>query len=73
MSQENVEVVRHMNAAFNRGDEDWVGFYDPEVEFRMPPEWPEDSVYTGRNGIRHAAGLWAESFSEAAALGCDGC
>ena len=64
MSKENVEIVRRMNAAFNRGDEGWVGFYDPQVEFRTPPEWPEDSVYTGHDGVRHAAGLWAESFSE---------
>jgi hypothetical protein len=34
MSRENVEVVRRMNAAFNRGDEGWVGFYEPDVEFR---------------------------------------
>jgi len=53
-----------MNAAFNRGEEGWVVFYDPAVEFRTPPEWPEDDVYTGHDGIRHAAGLWAESFSE---------
>ena len=64
MSEENIEIVRRMNAAFNHGDEGWVGFYDPEVEFRMPPEWPEDRMYTGHDGIRYAAGLWAASFSE---------
>jgi ketosteroid isomerase-like protein len=60
----NIEIVRRMNAAFNRGDERWVGFYDPDVEFRTPPEWPEESVYIGHDGIRHAAGLWAASFNE---------
>jgi ketosteroid isomerase-like protein len=64
MSHEDLEIVRRMNAAFNRGDEGWIGFYDPEVEFWTPPEWPEDSVYTGHGGMRHAAGLWTESFSE---------
>jgi ketosteroid isomerase-like protein len=64
MSEENMHLVRRMNEAFNRGDDSWIGFYDPEVEFRTPPEWPEDSVYRGHDGIRRAAALWAESFSE---------
>jgi ketosteroid isomerase-like protein len=64
VSHENVEIVRSMNVAFNCGEEGWVDFYDPEVEFWMPPEWPEDSVYTGQDDMRHAAGLWGRSFSE---------
>ena len=57
MSQENVETVRRMNEAFNRGEEGWVGFFDTEVEFLTPPEFPDDSVYIGNEGIRRGAAL----------------
>jgi ketosteroid isomerase-like protein len=34
MSQENVEIVKRGNAAFNAHDiEDWLTFLDPEIEF----------------------------------------
>jgi ketosteroid isomerase-like protein len=64
MSQENVEIVREMNEAFNRGDESWVAFFDPEAQFHTPPEFPDDSVYTGHEGIRRGAAVWIESFTE---------
>ena len=64
MSQENVEIVRRRNEAFNSGDETWVGFFDAGVEFLSPPEFPDDSVFTGHNGIRHGAALWTQSFTE---------
>lgn len=40
MSRENVEIVRRLNRAFNENPtatEAWLRFYDPDVEFRMPP------------------------------------
>jgi len=64
MSTENVEIVRRSVEAFNRGDEGWVGFFDAEVEFLTPPEFPDDSVYLGHDGIRRGAALWIQSFTE---------
>jgi ketosteroid isomerase-like protein len=63
MSESRVELLRGLNVAFNeRGD--WLDFYAPEVEFHMPPEWPEDPVYRGEEGLREAVRLWTESFDE---------
>jgi ketosteroid isomerase-like protein len=64
VSEENVEIVRQMNEVFNRGDAGWVGFFDPGVEFLTPPEFPDDSVFTGHDGIRRGATLWTQSFTE---------
>ena len=52
MSRENVELVREMNRAFNRHEDRWLDFYHPDVEYVMPPEWPEDHVYRGREALR---------------------
>ena len=41
MSQENVEIVREANAAFNRRDLDhWIEFFDPEIEYHDTPGFP---------------------------------
>ena len=45
MSQENVEVVRGIFAAWNTGDMDALrDLYDPEVIVRAPKGWPEPGV-----------------------------
>ena len=38
------------------GDEarDQQDFYDADVEYVMPPEWPEDRVYKGRESPQTA-------------------
>ena len=65
MSQENLEIIRRQNEAFNRGGDDWVEFYDSEAELHMPPGgWFDDPVYTGHDGIKRAAALWTEAVSE---------
>ena len=62
MSQENVAVVREMNLAFNAEDDAWVDFYDADVEFVMPPEWPEDRVYRGRDAVKGLSAALREVF-----------
>ena len=52
MSRENVEIVREMNRAFNRHEDRWLDYYDADVEYLMPLEWPEDHVYRGREALR---------------------
>src|SRR6266496_526651 len=49
MSQENVEIVRSIYEAFNRGD--WeAAFRDtrPDVELTTPPGGPNSGTYRGR-------------------------
>jgi ketosteroid isomerase-like protein len=67
MSEENVELVREVNAVFNDapGDvERWLPYYEGDAEFHMPPEWPEGRVYRGHDGIRALANAWIGSFDE---------
>lgn len=49
MPQGNVETIRDQIEALRRGDlERWLEGFDPEVEFRLPPEWPDEDVGKGR-------------------------
>ena len=65
MSQENVEVVRRTLEAFNReGVEAALAYMDPAIEWIGPPEWLEDAVYTGHDGIRKLASGWTDNFDE---------
>jgi ketosteroid isomerase-like protein len=63
MSQAQLDALRELNAAFVGGG-DWIRFYDADAEFEMPPEWPEEPVYRGHDGIRKALQLWRENFDE---------
>ena len=65
MSQENVEIVRDTIAAFNRGGvEAALEYFDPDIEWLGPPEWLEDRLYEGHDGIRKIAAVWTENFDE---------
>jgi ketosteroid isomerase-like protein len=56
MSQENVEVVRRVFAAFNaRAVEDLVSMFDPECEFLPFRAQLEGLVYRGHEGVRRFA------------------
>jgi hypothetical protein len=63
MSEQQLEILRQLNAAFNAG-EDWPRFYDEEVELAMPVEWPDESVYHGKEGLGEALRQWREGFDE---------
>jgi ketosteroid isomerase-like protein len=65
MTEENVEIVRRALEAFNReGVEAAMQYFDTEVEWLGPPEWLEEHLYKGHDGIRRSALLWNESFEE---------
>ena len=50
MSQENVEIVRRANEAWNRNDFDaWIQYFDPEVQWSALLE-----EFGGHAGIRQA-------------------
>jgi ketosteroid isomerase-like protein len=53
MSQENVEIVRRLNEAFNRGDvAGVVELLDPECEWWDREDDPGAAMHRGHDGIR---------------------
>jgi ketosteroid isomerase-like protein len=52
MSQENMEILRRANEAFNRGDlEGLLGKFDPDVEW-LPHRAATEGAYRGPAGIK---------------------
>jgi ketosteroid isomerase-like protein len=63
MSEENVEIVRKVIDAFNRGDLDaWLGFLSPEVVWESLPLPGFRDVYRGRTEAREWRELLLEVF-----------
>ena len=61
MSQENVEIVRAANEAWNAGDMDALReLYDPGAIVRTPDGWPEPGPYSGREAVMR----WFEQLRE---------
>src|SRR6188472_1160440 len=66
MSQENVEVVRKVIDAVNRGDLDaWLGFLSPDVVWESLPLVGFRDVYRGRAEAREWLERITEVFEEA--------
>jgi len=62
MSEQNVQIVRGCDEAFNRGDVEAVLVVtDPDVEF-IPRRAPIQGVYHGHQGIREFFADNAENF-----------
>src|SRR3954452_13858001 len=62
MSQENVEVVRKLLESVNRRglDAEAEQLYDPDVEFREDPKFPEADMFRGRDEVsRYFSEFWA--------------
>jgi len=63
MSQEEVTAVSDTITAFNSGGvEAALEYLDPNIEWIGPPEWLEDRIYEGHDGMRKLASLWTEQF-----------
>jgi ketosteroid isomerase-like protein len=59
MSQENVEISSDAIAALNRdGVEGFLAYCDPDVEWITPPDFLEDRVFQGYEGVRRAIKLF---------------
>src|SRR5512132_3489668 len=66
MSEENVEIVRKVIDAVNRGDMDaWLGFLSPEVVWESLPLPGFRDTYRGRAEAREWIELLLEVFEEA--------
>ena len=65
MAREDVEVVCSVIAAFeSAGVEGALRYFDPDVAWFGPPEWPEDRLYEGYDGLREVASVWTENFDD---------
>jgi ketosteroid isomerase-like protein len=66
MSAENVEVVRALFDAWNRGGEDdaVLDFYDPDAVYYSREDEPDTGVYRGRAAIRELMRMWRDMFSD---------
>jgi ketosteroid isomerase-like protein len=66
MSQENVEIVRRGNAAFNDGEVDaFLEVIAPDAELQDLANPPDRSgVVNGRAAIHQAWTLWTAAFDE---------
>jgi ketosteroid isomerase-like protein len=52
MSQENVEIARATNTAWNAGDMDaFRELHDPDVIMRFAEGWPEPGPFVGREAV----------------------
>jgi len=65
MSQENVETVRQALRAFDRGLEEVVDYWDPEIDWRAIEGAPDDvGVFSGRDALRRYYEQWYETFDD---------
>ncbi len=64
MSQANVEAVQRVIEEWNREGptEMVVNLVHPDCILYPFPEWPDDSVYRGRDGWRRLMNQWQENF-----------
>jgi len=65
MSRENVEIMRRAIKAFSdEGVDAALEYCDPEIEWWAPPEWLEDRLYKGHEGVRELAAFWSQQFDQ---------
>ena len=67
MSQENVEIIRRANEAFNEGGmgaEATLSFFDTGAVFEEPPEQPSPTVAEGRDAISRTFAQFDETWEE---------
>ncbi len=63
MSQENVEIVRLIQEAWERGDYSSAGWVDPEVEW-VVADGPEPCSGKGLIGLGQAWGAWLSAWED---------
>jgi ketosteroid isomerase-like protein len=65
MSRENVEIVRRIAEAFDRGGLDAVGsYFHPDIEWHEDPSFPEAGVYRGIDAVQSYARQFLSEFEE---------
>jgi ketosteroid isomerase-like protein len=67
MSQENVESSERVWDRFMAGDTSGVfALFDPEVEVRDPPDFPDARIYHGHAGWRAQIDAFTQAFTDLA-------
>ena len=65
MSQENVELVRSLYAAWNRRDvEEWLSFLAPDIVFRPVPTFTDSQERRGLDAMRRWMAEWSEVWAD---------
>jgi ketosteroid isomerase-like protein len=65
MSRENVEVVRAIYDAYDRGDyEAAFEYFHMDIEWFESPETPGAGVYRGHEGVRESLGRWIGAWDD---------
>jgi ketosteroid isomerase-like protein len=63
MSAADVEVVREMLEAFNRGDyEGSTAMFDDRIEMHQAPEVPDSDTYVGKDEFLRGMARWLSGF-----------
>jgi ketosteroid isomerase-like protein len=65
MSQENVEIVQRLTAAFNRQEDDWhsvLALLDPNVAVDDLDISLDTQSYRGHDGAREWLGVWGDAW-----------
>lgn len=61
----NVEISYDPVAALNRdGIEGFLAYCDPIVEWIAPPDWLEDRVFNGHEGVTRAVAVFGEQLDD---------
>jgi len=59
------ELVRRLFEAYASGGvEASLAFVHPEITWHAPPEWLEERVYRGHDGLRELADFWDQQFED---------
>jgi ketosteroid isomerase-like protein len=65
MLEERAAPMLNAIDAFNEtGVEAALPYLHPEIEWVAPPEWLEDRLYEGHDGIRRLSAYWTQLFDE---------
>ena len=65
MPEERAAPLLSAIHAFNDdGVEAALEFFDPDLEWVAPPEWLEDRVYKGHEGLRRLSAHWTQLFDD---------
>jgi ketosteroid isomerase-like protein len=65
MSEQNVELVLKAMNAFSTGDiEAAMALYASDVVVYAVPEWPDDPVWRGYDGVRKVSAVWTGGFED---------
>jgi ketosteroid isomerase-like protein len=59
------QTVLKLIEVFNKnGIDAALEYIDPEIEWVAPPEWLEDRLYRGHEGVRRLAEFWMSQFDD---------